>query len=144
MIRSLICFLVIVYFPNALAGAEHSSSEQVRILKEIKLEENKKAYIVVREAGHLLGQPYQVELRVQCDENKTKVLNLPVKDSYSVCDLKPESLKINLEKTALAMKVKTADLINYYDQVDRGIFNPKVRCQRQTSIEKFSLRKLCN
>jgi len=136
-------FLLIVYLPSAAADSHDSASKEFRVLKTIELEGEAQAFIVVREEGHLLGQPYQVELRMRCDSKDKEIMDLPIHDSYSVCDLSTTSLKINNQNSAIAMKVKNADLSHYNDQLDRGIASPEVLCQKETLIKKFSLRNIC-
>jgi hypothetical protein len=99
--------------------------------------------VVVHEGGHVLGQPFQVELRVQCAGTEAPLHEQPVQDSFSACDLDPSSLKVNRQKTALAMKAKAADLNHYYDQIAAGKQEPELRCQPQTQISKLSLNRLC-
>ena len=53
---------------------------------------------------------------------------LPIHDSLSVCDVDPESLKMNRKKTAVAMKTKMADMKTYYDQVEKGDRLAQVQC----------------
>ncbi len=135
---------ILLSTPVAFAHGDSSdqSESDYRVLKTIEAGQGK-AFIVAREDGHLLGQPYQVELRLNCDASDQDVMNLPIKDSFSVCDMKPESLKINKSQTAIAMKTKMADLDSYYAQVEQGIAHPEVSCQEKTTIKKISLKNLC-
>ncbi len=144
--KHFILCIIVLSFEWALAH-DHEAQEDIsleyRVLKEVSLSETQKVYLVAREDGHLLGQPYQIEVRVRCDGEKLDIIELPVKDSFSVCDMQPESVKINKAKTAMAMKVKVVDLKHYEDQLEAGQKSPDVRCHKKTEIKKFSLKKLC-
>ena len=134
--KFLLTLTIIFFFPEAFAHEEHNESSEYRTLKEIQLKDGGQVYILAREDGHLLGQPYQVELRVRCHSQKEETIKLPIKDSFSVCDMSPESLKVNTKKTAVAMKVKMADINSYYEKVERGVASPEVDCAKPTTIKK--------
>jgi hypothetical protein len=129
--------------PMVAAHERDSSSEAYRVLHRARLEQGGEAVLLVREAGHLLGQPFQVELRVQCQPSTEAPIHWPVSDSFSVCDLSPESVKVNRSHTALALKTKMADHDSYDQQIELGISQPRVTCQKATTVKKFSLRDLC-
>ena len=123
-----------------------STSEDFRILKKIRLSDAR-VWLIVREQGHLLGQPFHVELRVQCENlesESTTPMDLPIKDSFSVCDLDPSSVRVNSNNTALALKTKMADTNDYNKQVAAGVIDPKPKCDPATVIKMFSLRNLCS
>jgi hypothetical protein len=148
-LKYLMLTLFILLYPDASkaheeGGHELTEKHEFRVLKEFNVQGGK-AIILTHEGGHLMGQPFQVELRAQCDgAASTELVDLPVKDSFSVCDLDPESLKINSRQTALAIKTKVADLKTYYDQVSDGIKEPELKCATKTQIKKFSLNNLCS
>ena len=144
MIKVVLVFMTFLFFPGAIAQANDHENIEYRILHEYEISESESAYLVATENGHLLGQPFQVELRVRCGEAKGNIKDLPVKDSFSVCDLNPSSVKINNQKTALALQTKAADLNAYYDQVGEGVKSPEVSCESKTTVKKFSLRDLCS
>ncbi|MCJ8277301.1 MAG: hypothetical protein HRT44_08235 [Bdellovibrionales bacterium] len=118
-------------------------NEEIRILQELNLAGGSTAYVVARQQGHILGQNYQVELRLNCSPEKKDIHDLPVHDSLSVCDVDPDSLKLNRKKTAVAMKSKMADMKTYYDQIEKGDRLAQVQCAKKTEVIKFSLSKLC-
>lgn len=137
-------FLSLLLTPEAFAHEEgEKKTEEIRILKTIDINDKSKAYIVAREDGHILGQPYQVEMRLNCEGKEMEVKDLPVQDSLSVCDIDPESLKVNNQKTAVAMKTKLADMNSYYDEVEKGNTLATVKCLKKTKILKFTLKNLC-
>ncbi len=140
MSRRLIIFFLCFYLPSALAEA---SDQEYRVLKNLQDETGDAAAVVVREAGHLHGQPYQVELRVRCNNVSENPLQWSVRDSFSVCDLSPDSVKVNTQGSAVALKTKMADHANFEKQLELGISQPQIGCQSQTTIKKFSLRNLC-
>ena len=139
-------FIVTLFFSQSvLAEHDHEfqKGDKYRVLKEISLPENHRAVIMVHEGGHILGQPFQVELRVAC-QGQDKIENFVVRDSFSTCDLSPDSIRINNQKTAMALKVKNADITFYNQQISNGIPSPVLRCARATQVKKFSLRDLCS
>lgn len=139
-----IIILVVLHFPVTLLGAEDNEpvGEEFRVLLETQVKGNSVA-VLVREGGHLLGQPYQIELRAQCNKNVSDKNQWSIVDSFSVCDLSPESLKINTQKSAIAMKTKMADLLDFDRQIEQGHRHPIAQCSKESSIKKFSLRKVC-
>lgn len=141
--KIILTLILIFFFPQAFAHDSSQKNVDYRVLKELELQGASKAYIIAREDGHLLGQPFQVELRVQCHQEKVDVLKLKISDSFSVCDLSPESLKLNKAKTVIAMKAKMADLNTYYQDLEKGKASPEVKCGKATKIKKFSLKNLC-
>ena len=138
MNKSLLSFLFLIYFPTAAA-----SDGDYRVLKSISVD-HYSAELIVKEGGHLIGQPYQVELRVNChDSNESDSTSWDIKDSFSVCDLDPESSIINNQNTAVAIKTKMADMKSYNDAISNGELHPEMKCQKKTQIKKISLRNLC-
>ncbi|MCB0377460.1 MAG: hypothetical protein KDD33_03120 [Bdellovibrionales bacterium] len=135
-----IVFLILTLSGHGLAHAD--TSGELRILKEIKLAKGK-AFLVVRKDEHLLGRPFQVEVRAQCPGDASQVEDLAIKDSYSVCDLEPDSVKLNKKRSALALKTKEANVAAYEDQIAKGNMSAGVDCMRTTKILKFSLTDLC-
>lgn len=142
MNKKLFTFLMCIYIPSALAEAHEGRVDSYRILKSWNIKDNKIA-VVATEQGHLLGQPYQIELRAQCGKQSSEVMQWEVVDSFSVCDISPDSLKMNSQGSALAMKTKMSDLKYFDEQMNSGVISPQTRCLRETSIKKFSLQKLC-
>ena len=148
MNKNLIAFLLCFYLPSALAEAsdEHKPSDHsddFRVLQELGAISGGKAVLMVKEGGHLLGQPYQVEVRGNCSGGSTSQDKWPVKDSFSVCDLSPESVKLNTQKTAVALKTKMAEVSYFDQQIEEGMQHPQMRCLEKTTIKKFSLKNLC-
>ena len=127
----------------------HSSqeSQKYRVLKTFA-HSGASVWLIVREAGHMVGQPFQVELRVQCSSSSgsasnENIMNLPVNDSFSVCDLDPESVLINTDQTAMAMKTKSVDMNDYNRQTASGTVDIQPKCSVATTIKTFSLENLC-
>ena len=140
----LICFGLPAVAKADQHDHEHDKIKEYRVLEQVNKYEEGYAFVMVREGGHLLGQPYQVELRVECSGILSDPLKVKVKDSFSVCDLDPDSIKVNSDGTAIAVKAKMADVNYYDDQIAQGVSSPEMRCLEKTTIKKFSLRKLCN
>ena len=121
--------------------------QEYRILREFT-HSNASVWLIVREAGHMVGQPFQVELRVQCNSSsdgtsKVDIMGLPVKDSFSVCDLDPKSVLINLNQTGIALKTKSVDISDYNNQIASGTVDIEPKCAEATTIRQFSLENLC-
>jgi len=117
-----------------------------RILKEVQISDGK-AFLTVSERIHVLGQPFHIEVRAQCrGQLGSAVETLPVIDSMTVCDLDPNSVKINSESTAVAVKTKMANIEAHYAQFEAGREpDPRrIPCESQTEIVTFSLQNLCN
>ena len=81
--RILLVLFIIFLYKFSSGGDAHSShdgtskssagqDQKYRVLKEFT-HSNARVWLIVREAGHMVGQPFQVELRVQCDPSKTGV-----------------------------------------------------------------------
>jgi hypothetical protein len=143
--KRLVYFLICLLIAFPVSGHEHKDGDihEVRVLKHLFLKDGKKAVVLVREGGHILGQPFQVEIRANCQTQETDYQKWPVQDSFSVCDLSPESVKVNQAQTAVALKTKRADTQKYDDQLSRGVSSPDLVCHEKTQIKKFSLKTLC-
>ena len=121
----------------------HSEDHETRLLKTIKVGEGQYVYLSARNNGHVLGQKFLLETRVSCDGESQDFTKLEVKDSYSVCNMKPESIIKNTKGTALAMLVKSANINKYYDDIGAGIASPDVSCNGGNEVLKFSLKNFC-
>ncbi len=64
-------------------------------------------------------------------------------DSFSVCDIKPESVMMNVDQTAIAMKTKLVDMDDYNNQMASGTVDVKPNCAKATRVKIFSLENLC-
>ena len=136
--------LLLVFFSFCFSTQSLAhDNEEFRILQEFSKGGEYQAWLLVREDGHVLGQPYQVEMRVNCSKVKVQPLEAKVKDSFSVCDLDPDSLKQNRQGSAVALKTKMANIGDYYEKLGRGPAST-VLCQEKTTIKKFSLKNLCD
>lgn len=141
----LIFSIALLLFTSQVFGHEaHETDSKLRQLGEYASPSGHKVYLVAREDGHLLGQPYQLELRADCGGDGGSVKSLPIQDSFSVCDMDPDSIKMNIKKTAIAMKVKLADIGSYDQKIAQGQASPEVSCLAATTIKKFSLKNLCS
>ena len=129
-----------------LASSAYAEPSNIRVLHSGTSQNGYHYFITAREASHVLGQKFQVELRYSCDNSKHthEALEAPVQDSFSVCDLDPNSIKLNLQKSAMALKVKAAVLYSYYDQVGQGLESPILYCETKTQVRSFSLKQICN
>lgn len=137
---SLLIF-VLLLIPGALAETQN---DLTRVLLKGKSIDGVSYAVTAREKAHVLGQKFQVELRYDCSNNSQLSPEvLPVQDSFSVCDLSPQSLRENLSRTAIAVKTKRADINSYYDQLERKVQQPNLSCHKTTEIKKFSLQGLC-
>ena len=121
----------------------HKEDHDVRLLKTIKVSDKQYVYLSARDNGHVLGQKFILETRVSCSGESANFAELEVQDSYSVCNMKPESIVKNNKGTALAMLVKTANINKYYDDIGEGISSPAVNCNDQNEVLKFSLKNFC-
>lgn len=151
--RRIIFFVILFFSFFALSHQEaighegesggDSSSEDIRILKEINLVQGGKVYVTARQAGHILGQQFQVEVRVSCLGEVERPGELEVSDSFSVCDMDPDSLVVNRSGTAVAMKTKMAKVFSETELLSGENRNFYESCASKTEIKKFSLRNLC-
>jgi len=120
-----------------------NQDHEVRLLKTVKVGEGQYVYLSARNNGHVLGQRFLIETRVSCTGEAADFTKLEVKDSYSVCNMKPESIVQNDKGTALAMLVKSANINKYYDDIGEGIKSPEVNCHSGNEVLKFSLKNFC-
>jgi hypothetical protein len=121
----------------------HNTDHSVRLLKTIKLDSNKFVYLTARDNGHVLGQKFLVQKRVSCNGSVEDFSKLEVLDSYSVCNMKPESITLNKNQTAVAMLSKSADVDRYHRDIESGLTSPEINCRKNTEILKFSLNDIC-
>jgi hypothetical protein len=121
-----------------------NQDHEVRLLKTVKIGEGKYVYLSARNNGHVLGQKFLLETRVSCNGEAQDFTKLEVRDSYSVCNMKPESIVQNTKGTALAMIVKSANINKYYDDIGEGIASPDIKCHAGNEVLKFSLQNFCN
>ncbi|MEO0335762.1 MAG: hypothetical protein AAF202_05185 [Pseudomonadota bacterium] len=135
----------LILFTFALGASQSANAENknVRVLRAGEV--NGYRYLLTAEEhSHVLGQKFQVQLRYSCSTQASdQPENLPVQDSFSVCDLSPSSVKVNKSKTAIGIKTKAADREHYYEQVSQGITSPKLYCKSETEVRKFSLKRIC-
>lgn len=124
-------------------GHTHSQDHDVRLLKTVKVSDKQVVYLSARDNGHVLGQKFILETRVSCSGESEDFTKLEVQDSYSVCNMKPDSIIKNTKGTALAMLVKTANINKYYDDIGEGIASPAVDCHQGNEVLKFSLKNFC-
>jgi len=122
----------------------HDHEYETRLLKTIEMGNGQIVYLSARDNGHVLGQKFLLETRVSCSGDVEDYSKLEVKDSYSVCNMKPESIVKNTKNTALAMLVKSANINKYYDDIAEGISSPHVNCKEGNEVLKFSIQNLCN
>lgn len=135
-------FLIFLLVPFvAHTHGDESKETKIRVLEKVQAGSST-LYLTAREDGHLLGRPFQTELRVSCVEGE-ELKEAKIQDSHSVCDLDPKSAVINKEKTAIAIKVKEADINAYQKAVENGESKAEVPCDKKTKILKFSLRDFC-
>lgn len=138
--------ILMLLLPDTLYSHDEVSkaSEEYRQLYQYENQKNQKVVLLAREDGHLIGQPFQIELRVLCKTESAKEPNTwLIRDSFSVCDMDPQSIRMNKQQTAFAMKVKEVDLEDYNRQLEAGENHPEPRCHIKTQIKKFSLKNLC-
>lgn len=145
IIFSLLAFSI---FNSSHAAEEieliNNSDHEVRLLKTVELGEGKYVYLSARNNGHVLGQKFLLETRVSCNGKSKDFAKLEVKDSYSVCNMKPESIVKNKKGTAMAMLVKSANINKYYDDIGEGVASPDVKCNEGNEVLKFSIKNLCD
>jgi len=122
---------------------EHEQDHETRLLKTVTTEGGHTVYLSARDNGHVLGQRFLLETRVSCNGHVEDFEKLEVQDSYSVCNMKPESIVKNKKGTALAMLVKSANIHQYYDDIAEGISSPSVNCKYGNEVLKFSLKNFC-
>lgn len=146
--KKIILGLLILSFQfNSFAADElnivSKENHDVRLLKTIKLAEGKYVYLTARDEGHVLGQRFLVQTRVSCQGDSKDFSSLPIVDSHSVCNMKPDSVKMNKSMTAIAMLSKSANINKYYEDIASGKSEPQVDCNTKTEVLKFSLKNLC-
>ncbi len=144
--------IIIICLQFVFVSTSHANDEiqivdqtthKVRLLKKINLIDDQFVYLTVRDEGHVLGQNFIVQLRASCNGESDDFTKLKVLDSFSVCNLKPESVKINRKSTAIAFLSKTANINKYYEDLADGKVDPKVDCNASIEIQKFSLKNIC-
>jgi hypothetical protein len=124
---------------------DHSSHDEfdIRLLQTFEVGSNQFVYLSVRDHGHVLGQKFIVETRVSCQGHVDNIKELEVVDSYSVCNMKPDSVVKNTKGTAVAMLAKSADINRYYEELANGVPSPEIHCNQSNEVLKFSLKNRC-
>lgn len=146
--NKIVFLLIVLIGSNKIYASEieilSKEDHEMRLLKTVSVGEEKYLYLSARNNGHVLGQKFIIETRVSCSGEAQDFTDLEVIDSYSVCNMKPESIVENTKGTALAMLAKSANINRYYDDIGAGIASPQIHCKAGTEILKFSLKNLCN
>lgn len=136
-------FFILFLMPSiSLAHSDEPSDTKIRVLQEMHVGTTT-IYLTAREDGHLLGRPFQTELRISCEDNEP-LKKAIIQDSHSVCDLDPKSIITNNAETAIAVKIKEADIATYQKSIEDGSPLAKVPCAKKTKVLKFSLRDFCS
>lgn len=133
--------LMLLVFPveaRSEANTKDSKHGQ-RLLMKGNTNAGESVQLKVRDQGHIHGQPFIVEMYVNCKDEGPPVLV----DSVSVCDLSPKSVKANRWNTAYGLKVKYADVTGYNEMIARGSLDARVQCKPQTDILTFALDNRC-
>jgi len=145
--KTLLISLILLFNLNlSFASDEHVHEHEehnIRLLETYDLGDGAFMYLSVRDNGHVLGQKFVVETRLSCDGEVQNFSELEVKDSYSVCNMKPESITKNEKGTAVAMIAKSANINKYYDDIGEGLVSPEINCKAENELLKFSLKTLC-
>lgn len=147
MKKAAVIFFILISFSASLASDVDliaKADHEVRLLKTVKIGKGKFFYLSIRNNGHVLGQRFVVETRVSCHGKVEDFSDLKILDSYSVCNLKPESFVKNKKGTAVALLVKSANINKYYDDIGRGLLSPEISCHEGNEVLKFSLKNLCD
>ena len=146
MIKTISILIVTLSFQSSWASGESligHKDHEVRLLQAVKISSDQTLYLSVRNNGHVLGQTFVVETRVSCEGDVENFIDLEVVDSYSVCNLKPDSFIKNTKGTAVALLAKSANINKYYDDIAEGVESPEVFCKKGNEVLKFSLKNHC-
>ena len=147
MKKILLTFIILTFSNSTLASdveVIQKEDHEVRLLKTVNVGDNQVVYLSARNNGHVLGQKFVLETRVSCDGEVSDFTELSVIDSYSVCNMKPESITKNEKGTALAMLAKSANINQYYEDIGEGVSSPEISCNDGNELLKFSLKDLCH
>ncbi|MNK01243.1 hypothetical protein D3C87_190380 [compost metagenome] len=109
---------------------------------------NGQAQVLTRAVEGKLGLPYAVEIRVSCGSGRVDNWEtLEVKDSESVCDVKPKSAKITSDGKNISVLIRETDAEAFNEQTkmvkgsDLGKLRPV--CQKLAKEFLFSVDDYC-
>lgn len=83
-----------------------------------------------------LGRPYTIELRVNCKGSRIAWEALPVSDSESVCDVKPQSAKLTADGKSISILIRETDAEDFNQQ--SKVKTPEVMGELQPKCQKTS------
>ncbi|WP_291515795.1 hypothetical protein [Bdellovibrio sp. ArHS] len=116
--------------------------------KSISLQNGRgQALVSSRIVEEKLGRPYSVELKVSCGPKVPHWQSLPILDSESVCDVKPQSAKLSADGKYISVMIREtdADSFNKLSQMAdaRQLGEMKPKCQKAGKEFRFSVEQYC-
>jgi len=103
--------------------------------------------VITKKTEAKLGRPYTIELRVNCKGSRIAWEALPVSDSESVCDVKPQSAKLTADGKNIAILIRETDAEDFNQQSKvktpgaMGEMQPK--CQKASKEFLFPIESYC-
>ena len=139
-------FLAIFVLALPVQGEEVARLRSVHTLETLEYDvggDVGKLFVTIRKDGHLLGKPFNVELRPQCGQKKSAVADLRVVDMESACRLDKESLSWdpNLKKLSLRMWDVAAQ--DHSLKVLSQQSTQSIPCEGNAKTFVFDLSNLC-
>lgn len=127
----------------------NAATDDVLSTKEFKLKSrNVTVEVRVRKTAVVVGMPYSLELRVNCDGGrKIDFKSLHADDSKNICDVKPKSPRLMADGESIGILVREVDSDSYNEQT-QNLSPEKVgeivpACKKQTSEFVFKLKDFC-
>lgn len=149
---------VCLFGGNAFAMSEGRLQKSVTLYHgQFEVPEGKgTVHVIIREDGHVYGQPYVVELRPDCGvggrslefsggtSKPADVSQLHVKDAYSSCGLPPaQAISLTEDSTQLRLNIFELDSLAIQKAVDRNQSVQTPPCKSQSKEVLIDLKRFC-
>lgn len=100
-------------------------------------------HIMVHSNGHLIGNPYIIEVIPDCQKTGLNWRRLPVKASESTCQVDRNGIELDRARQEVSVRVFKMDREKFQKDLMSDPTKAQARCLKESSVLKFILKDLC-
>lgn len=127
----------------ALAGQEGGKIYAHKVFSHVG--ELGNVHVLVHPDGHLVNEPFVIQLRPECDQEKTDMnwRKLDIRASESVCMVDRSAIELNRMTQEIFVKVYEVDRDDFQKQLMSNPATAKAKCLKESTVIRFDLKGIC-
>lgn len=100
-------------------------------------------HVLIHADGHLIGNPFTIHIRPDCDHKGFNWRKLNIKAAESACFVDKSAIELNRATGEIFVKILEMDRADFQKQLMKSPTTARPKCLDDHTVIKFDVKELC-